>query len=33
MLTVDCDIVDPTVNTPEEIRDKLAQFFEMLEDR
>lgn len=33
MLTVDCDIVDPTINSEEEIRDKLSQFFEMLEDR
>jgi benzoyl-CoA reductase/2-hydroxyglutaryl-CoA dehydratase subunit BcrC/BadD/HgdB len=33
MLTIDCDIVDPTINSEEEIGDKLAQFFEMLEDR
>ena len=33
MLSVDCDIFDPTVNTEEEIRGKLEQFFEMLEDR
>ena len=33
MLTVDCDIVDPTINSEEEINDKLEQFFEMLEDR
>ena len=33
MLTVDCDIVDPTINSEEEIRDKLEQFFELLEDR
>jgi benzoyl-CoA reductase/2-hydroxyglutaryl-CoA dehydratase subunit BcrC/BadD/HgdB len=33
MLTIDCDIVDPTVNSEEEIQDKLSQFFEMLEDR
>jgi benzoyl-CoA reductase subunit B len=33
MLTIDCDIVDPTINSEEEIRDKLEQFFEMLEDR
>jgi len=33
MLTVDCDIVDPTINSEEEIRGKLEQFFEMLEDR
>jgi benzoyl-CoA reductase/2-hydroxyglutaryl-CoA dehydratase subunit BcrC/BadD/HgdB len=33
MLTIDCDIVDPTINSEEEIRDKLTQFIEMLEDR
>jgi len=33
MLIVDCDIVDPTVNPQEEIREKLEQFFELLEDR
>lgn len=33
MLTLDCDIVDPTVNPEEEIREKLEQFFELLEDR
>ncbi len=33
MLTIDCDIVDPTINSEEEIRDKITQFFEMLEDR
>ena len=33
MLTVDCDIVDPTINSEEEVRDKLEQFFELLEDR
>jgi benzoyl-CoA reductase/2-hydroxyglutaryl-CoA dehydratase subunit BcrC/BadD/HgdB len=33
MLTFDCDIVDPTVNSEEEIRDKLTQFIELLEDR
>jgi benzoyl-CoA reductase/2-hydroxyglutaryl-CoA dehydratase subunit BcrC/BadD/HgdB len=33
MLTVDCDIVDPTINSNEEIQQKLEQFFEMLEDR
>ncbi|MFH1383215.1 MAG: 2-hydroxyacyl-CoA dehydratase family protein [Chloroflexota bacterium] len=32
-LTVDCDIVDPTINSEEEIRGKLEQFFELLEDR
>jgi len=33
MLTVDCDIVDPTINSEEEIQGKLEQFFELLEDR
>jgi benzoyl-CoA reductase/2-hydroxyglutaryl-CoA dehydratase subunit BcrC/BadD/HgdB len=33
MLTVDCDIVDPTINSKEEIQQKLEQFFELLEDR
>lgn len=33
MLTIDCDIVDPTINSQEEIRSKLEQFFELLEDR
>jgi len=33
MLTLDCDIVDPTINSEEEIREKLEQFFELLEDR
>jgi benzoyl-CoA reductase/2-hydroxyglutaryl-CoA dehydratase subunit BcrC/BadD/HgdB len=33
MLTLDCDLVDPTFNTEEEIREKLEQFFELLDDR
>ena len=33
MLTIDCDIVDPTINSEAEIREKMEQFFEMLEDR
>jgi benzoyl-CoA reductase/2-hydroxyglutaryl-CoA dehydratase subunit BcrC/BadD/HgdB len=33
MLTIDCDIVDPTINSEEEVHDKLEQFFELLEDR
>ena len=33
MLTVDCDIVDPTINSEEEVQGKLEQFFELLEDR
>ncbi len=33
MLTIDCDIVDPTINSETEIQGKLEQFFELLEDR
>ncbi|UCC59958.1 MAG: 2-hydroxyacyl-CoA dehydratase [Dehalococcoidia bacterium] len=33
VLTVDCDIVDPTITSEEEMREKLEQFFELLEDR
>jgi len=33
VLTLDCDVVDPTVTTEEEIRDKLERFFELLDDR
>jgi len=33
VLTVDCDLVDPTINSEEETREKLEQFFELLEDR
>ncbi|MBN2240945.1 MAG: 2-hydroxyacyl-CoA dehydratase [Dehalococcoidales bacterium] len=33
MLTIDCDIVDPTITSSEEVRDKIEQFFELLEDR
>lgn len=33
VLTIDCDIVDPTINSEEEIHGKLEQFFELLEDR
>ena len=33
VLTLDCDIVDPTINSEEEIQEKLEQFFELLEDR
>ena len=32
-LTLDCDIVDPTINPEEEIREKLEQFLELLEER
>ncbi len=33
VLTLDCDIVDPTINNPAEVRQKMEQFFELLEDR
>ena len=33
MLTIDCDIVDPTITSEEEVRSKLEQFCELLEDR
>ncbi len=33
MLTVDCDVVDPTITSQDEMREKLEQFFELLEDR
>jgi benzoyl-CoA reductase/2-hydroxyglutaryl-CoA dehydratase subunit BcrC/BadD/HgdB len=33
MLAIDCDIVDPTVTSEEEARDKIEQFFELLEER
>jgi len=33
VLTLDCDIMDPTVNTQGEVRQKMEQFFELLEDR
>ena len=33
VLTLDCDIVDPTINTQAEVRQKMEQFFELLEDR
>jgi len=33
VLTLDCDVVDPTITSEEEVRDKLEQFFELLEDR
>lgn len=33
MLTLDCDIVDPTVTSEEEVTGKIEQFFELLEDR
>jgi benzoyl-CoA reductase/2-hydroxyglutaryl-CoA dehydratase subunit BcrC/BadD/HgdB len=33
VLTMDCDIADPTVNHKTEVRQKMEQFFELLEDR
>jgi len=33
VLTLDCDVVDPTVTSQEEFREKLERFFELLEDR
>jgi benzoyl-CoA reductase/2-hydroxyglutaryl-CoA dehydratase subunit BcrC/BadD/HgdB len=33
MLTLDCDVVDPTITSEEEVKDKLERFFELLEDR
>ena len=33
VLTMDCDVVDPTVTSQEEFGEKLEQFFELLEDR
>jgi benzoyl-CoA reductase/2-hydroxyglutaryl-CoA dehydratase subunit BcrC/BadD/HgdB len=33
MLTLDCDVVDPTITSEEEMRDKLERFYELLEDR
>ena len=33
VLTVDCDVVDPTITSEDEVREKLEQFFELLEDR
>jgi benzoyl-CoA reductase/2-hydroxyglutaryl-CoA dehydratase subunit BcrC/BadD/HgdB len=33
MLTMDVDIADPTINNAAEVRQKMEQFFELLEDR
>jgi len=33
MLTIDCDILDSTIASEEEIRNKIAQFIELLEER
>ena len=32
VLTLDCDVVDPTMTSEEEIREKFERFFELLED-
>ena len=33
VLVIDCDIIDPTIAPEEDIRQKLVQFLELLEDR
>jgi benzoyl-CoA reductase/2-hydroxyglutaryl-CoA dehydratase subunit BcrC/BadD/HgdB len=33
VLNIDCDLVDATITTADEVRQKLEQFFEQLEDR
>jgi benzoyl-CoA reductase/2-hydroxyglutaryl-CoA dehydratase subunit BcrC/BadD/HgdB len=33
LLTLDCDVVDPTITSEEEVREKLERFFELLEER
>jgi benzoyl-CoA reductase/2-hydroxyglutaryl-CoA dehydratase subunit BcrC/BadD/HgdB len=33
VLTLDCDVVDPTITSEVDVREKLEQFFELLEDR
>jgi len=33
VLTLDCDVVDPTITSEEEMRDKLERFYELLDDR
>ncbi|MFH1775357.1 MAG: 2-hydroxyacyl-CoA dehydratase family protein [Chloroflexota bacterium] len=33
VLTTDCDVVDPTITSEDEMRERLEQFFELLEDR
>jgi len=33
ILNIDCDLVDTTVTSVDEVRQKLEQFFELLEDR
>jgi benzoyl-CoA reductase/2-hydroxyglutaryl-CoA dehydratase subunit BcrC/BadD/HgdB len=33
LLNVDCDLVDATITSADEVRTKMEQFFELLEDR
>jgi benzoyl-CoA reductase/2-hydroxyglutaryl-CoA dehydratase subunit BcrC/BadD/HgdB len=33
ILNIDCDLVDPTITSVDEVRQKMEQFFELLEDR
>ncbi len=33
VLNIDCDLVDSTITSADEVRNKLEQFFELLEDR
>ena len=33
ILNIDCDLVDPTITSADEVRQKMEQFFELLEDR
>jgi benzoyl-CoA reductase/2-hydroxyglutaryl-CoA dehydratase subunit BcrC/BadD/HgdB len=33
VLTIDSDVVDPTITSKEEVGEKLERFFELLEDR
>jgi hypothetical protein len=33
VLNIDCDLVDATITTADEVRVKMEQFFELLEDR
>jgi len=33
VLTIDCDVLDPTITSEEEVREKLERFFALLEDR
>ncbi len=33
VMTVDCDVVDPTITSKDDFRETMERFFEMLEDR